>query len=115
MAQQLGPKGLKAKAHPGPRPKLTARQRQKLQRLLLKGPPAHGYRTDHWTLMRIAELIEEHFVVRYDPSGVWHVLRGIGGSGPRPEGRAREPDGRTITRGRQQDPLARQKSPTSQP
>ncbi len=103
ISQQAGRDGLKAKPHPGRRPKLTVRQRQKLERLLLKGPLAHGYMTDLWTLKRIAEVIERRFGVRYDPSGVWHVLRGIGWSCQKPEGRARERDEEAIARWRQQD------------
>lgn len=94
--QRAGPKGLKAKPHPGPKPKLTAPQRQKLGRLLLQGPLAHGYTTDLWTLKRIAEVIEKHFGVRYDPSGVWHVLNGMGWSCQKPERRARERDDEAI-------------------
>lgn len=101
--QRAGQEGLKAKPHPGPRPKLTARQRRKLQRLLWKGPLGQGYVTDLWTLKRIAEVIEKHFGVCYDPSGVWHVLHSIGWTCRKPEGQARERDGRTIARWRQQD------------
>ena len=99
--QQAGREGLKAKPHPGPRPKLTVRQRQKLEPLLLKGPLAHGYLTDLWTLKRIAEVIEKHFGVSYGPSGVWHALRRIGWSCHKPEGRARERDKKAIARWRQ--------------
>lgn len=103
ISQRAGREGLKAKPHPGPRPKLTARQCQELEQLLLKGPLAHGYMTALWTLKRIAEVIEKHFGVRYAPSGVWHVLRGIGWSCQKPEGRARERDEEAIARWRQQD------------
>jgi transposase len=101
VVQQAGREGLKAKPHPGPRPKLTVRQRQKLESLLLKGPLAHGYMTDLWTLKRIAEVIEKHFGSSYDPSGVWHVLHSIGWSCQKPEGRARERDEKAIARWRQ--------------
>ncbi len=101
VAQQAGREGLKAKRHPGRRPKLTVRQRQKLESLLLKGPLAHGYMTDLWTLKRIAEVIEKHFGASYDPSGVWHVLHSIGWSCQKPEGRARERDEKAIARWRQ--------------
>jgi len=94
---------LKAKLHPGPRSKLMAAQRRELERLLLQGPLAHGYQTDLWTLKRIGEVIETQFGVRYDPSGVWHVLRGLGWSCQKPEGRARERDEEAIARWRQQD------------
>jgi transposase len=33
-------------------------------------------------------MIEQQFGVRYDPSGVWHLLHGFGWSGQEPEGRA---------------------------
>ncbi len=103
ISQQAGREGLKAKPHPGPRPKLTARQRRELERLLRKGPLAHGYTTDLWTLKRVAEVIEKYFGVRYDPSGVWHVLRGIGWGCQEPEGRARERDEEAIARWRPRD------------
>lgn len=101
--QRAGPEALKAKPHPGPKPKLTQRQRQKLEQLLLKGPVAHGYPTDLWTLRRIAEVIEEHFGVSYDLSGVWHLLKGLGWSCQKPERRARERDEAAIASWRRED------------
>ncbi|UCD51805.1 MAG: transposase, partial [Phycisphaerales bacterium] len=101
--QRAGPEALKAKPHPGPKPKLTQRQRQKLELLLLKGPVAHGYPTDLWTLRRIAEVIEEHFGVSYDLSGVWHLLKGLGWSCQKPERRARERDEAAIASWRRED------------
>jgi transposase len=101
--QRAGPDGLKAKRHPGPKPKLTPAQHHKLERLLLKGPVAHGYSTDLWTLRRVAEVIERHFGVHYDLSGVWHVLHGMGWSCQKPEHRARERDEEAIASWRQQD------------
>jgi transposase len=101
--QRAGPKGLKAKPHPGPKPKLTEAQRRKLERLLLKGPVAHGYPTDLWTLRRIVEVIEEHFGVSYDLSGVWHILKGMGWSCQKPERRARECDEQAVACWRRED------------
>ena len=98
-----GPEALKAIPHPGPKPKLTARQRDQLGRLLLKGARAHGYRTELWTLRRVTELIRDRFGVQYDPSGVWHVLRNMGWSCQKPERRARERDERAIAQWRNQD------------
>ncbi len=110
--QRTGLAGLKAKPHPGRRPKLTARQRRKLEQLLRKGPLAHGYATDLWTVKRIAEVIEEHFGVCYDPSGVWHVLHSIGWTCRKPEGQARERDAMPIAGRHQQDrPRAKRSSP----
>jgi len=101
LYQQSGLEALKATPHPGPKPKLTVAQRQKLERLLLKGPLAHGYQTDLWTLRRIAEVIERHFGVSYDPSGVWHVLKALGWSCQKPERRAREADEEALASWRQ--------------
>ena len=98
-----GPEGLKAKPHPGPAPKLNNKQCQKLAKLLLRGPKAQGYRTELWTLPRVAEVIRKHFGVRYDPSGVWHLLRRMGWSCQKPESRARERDEKAIARWRVKD------------
>ena len=101
--QRRGEKGLAAKAHPGGRSRLTDRDRKRLARLLLKGPRKHGYRTDLWTLARVAEVIDEHFGVAYHPSQVWRILRAMGWSCQKPERRARERDEEAIRRWRQED------------
>jgi transposase len=98
-----GLEGLKAKPHPGPAPKLTLKQLERLGRLLLKGPTAHGYPTELWTLRRVGEVIEQHFGVSYESSAVWRVLRRLGWSCQKPERRARERDESAIVRWRQVD------------
>jgi transposase len=98
-----GPEGLKAKPHAGPTPKLNARQQSKLGKLLLKGARVHGYPTELWTLPRVAQVIEKHFGVSYDPSSVWHVLRRMGWSCQKPERRARERNEEAVARWRRQD------------
>ena len=115
LYQQGGPKGLKAIPHPGPKPQLTPSQRQKLERLLLKGPLAQGYPTDLWTLRRIAEVIKKHFAVSYDPSGVWHVLKALGWSCQKPERRAREADEHAMAGWRQETWRRIKKSPSHRP
>jgi transposase len=101
--QRDGPEALKAIPHPGPQPKLMAKQREQLGRLLLKGARAHGYRTELWTLKGVTEVIQQRFGVQYDPSGVWHVLRNMGWSAQKPERRARERDEQAVARWRQRD------------
>lgn len=115
LYQQAGSEGLKAIPHPGPKPKLTVAQRQKLERLLLKGPLTQGYPTDLWTLRRIAEVIEKHFAVSYDPSGVWHVLKALGWSCQKPERRAREADEDAMVGWRQGTWRRLKKSPSDWP
>jgi transposase len=91
-----GQAALSAKPHPGRRPKLTARQRERLVRLLLEGPGTYGYRTELWTLARVAAVIATIFGVQYDPSQVWRILRAMGWSCQKPERRARERDEEAI-------------------
>lgn len=98
-----GPDALKAKVHPGPKPKLSTRQRQRLQKLLLKGARHHGFAAELWTLARIAELIGKHFAVTYDPSGVWHLLRRMGWTCQKPERRARERNEQAIVAWRKEN------------
>jgi transposase len=91
-----GPDALKAKVHPGRKPKLSKAQMRRLEKLLLKGATHHGFATDLWTLARIVELIGKHFAVTYDPSGVWHLLRRMGWTCQKPERRARERNEQAI-------------------
>ena len=109
--QRAGPDALKARPNLGPKPKLTARQRERLRRLLLKGARKHGYRTELWTLKRIGELVEKRFGVTYEESAVWRVLRGMGWSCQKPERRARERDDEAIAQWRKRDWPRIKKSP----
>ncbi|MGH7409278.1 MAG: IS630 family transposase, partial [Candidatus Methylomirabilales bacterium] len=99
--QAGGLEALRPKPPPGRPPGLTARQRQRLLRLLLKGATARGYPTDLWTLPRVAAVIAQTFGVRYHPAHVWRILRGEGWSCQKPERRARERDEAAIQRWRQ--------------
>lgn len=98
-----GPEGIKAHHHPGPTPKLNDKQREQLAKMLLKGAVAHGFRTELWTLSRVAEVVLQRFGVQYDPSGVWHVLRNMGWSCQKPERRAREREEPAIAEWRKKD------------
>ena len=100
--EERGEQALAAQRHPGPTPKLTDRQRQRLGKLLLQGPRKHGYGTELWTLARVVEVIAVAFGVDYDPSQVWRILRAIGWSCQKPERRARERDEGAIASWRQQ-------------
>jgi len=106
-----GLQALKAKPHPGPTPKLTGRQCDKLSGLLLQGPQKHGYANALWTLPRVAEVIRRHFGVKYDQSGVWHVLHRMGWSCQKPERRARERNEQAIAAWRKNDWPRIKKSP----
>lgn len=62
---------------------------------------AAGFATQLWTLPRIRLLIEAHFHVRLSESWILRLLRQLGWSCQRPEGRARERDEAAIRRWKQ--------------
>jgi transposase len=72
--------------------RLGAGERKAVERALLRGPRAHGFATDLWTLPRIAVVIERVTGVAYHPGHVWKLLRQLGWSLQRPTTRARERD-----------------------
>ena len=88
-----GVKALAAKPIPGRPLKLGVARRRRLLGLLKKGPAHYGYRTELWTLARVAEVIELHFGVGYHPAQVWRILTGLGWSCQKPARRARERGG----------------------
>jgi transposase len=71
--------------------------------LLLKGPMAHGYRTNLWTTARIAKLVESQFGVRYHPDHIGRLLHSLGRTPQKPERRALERDEDEIERWKQED------------
>jgi len=98
--EQGGIEVLAAKPHPGKRPRLSAGQKRRLVRILLRGAMRSGYNTDLWTCPRVAQVIEKRFGVHYDPSQVWRILAALGWSCQKPEQRARERDEAAIWRWR---------------
>jgi len=107
-----GNAALRARSHPGRRPKLNDRQLQQLEKLLQRGPRKHGHATERWTLKRVTGMIEKRFGVRYDPSGVWHVLHRMGWSCQKPERRARKHDESATVQWRKKDRPRTKKSQT---
>jgi len=91
-----GSAGLDSKGPAGRKSKLTPEQMQKVTQALVAGPAARGYKTDLWTLPRVAVLIRELTGVDYHPGHVWRVLGACGFSCQRPERRAVERDEKAI-------------------
>lgn len=85
-----GKASLKKAGRAGRKPRRTVKDRQRLGKLLLRGPERLGYETPLWTCPRVADLVEREFGVRYHPGHVWKLLIGLGWSPQRPTGRARE-------------------------
>jgi transposase len=96
--QQGGKSALASKGPAGRKPKLTGKQIQRVTQALLAGPAAQGYKTQLWTLPRVAVLIEELTGVRYHPGHVWRLMGASGFSCQRPERRAVERDEKAIRR-----------------
>jgi transposase len=88
---------------PGRPWKLGEKERKRLVRLLLKGPLAHGYRTNLWTTARIAELIRREFGVEYHRDHIGRLMHGLGWSVQKPERRALERDEEAIERWKHKD------------
>ena len=95
---RAGVRGLRPKPIPGRPSRLSAVQKQRLVTLLGRGPLRAGYRTDLWTLPRVAGVIRQHFGVRYHPAHVGKLLTGLGWSCQKPERRAVERDEPAIAR-----------------
>ena len=94
--QAGGEAGLASRGPAGPKSKLTAARTETLVDALLEGPAAYGYKTQLWTLPRVAALIEHLTGVHYHPGHVWRVMGSLGFSCQRPERRAIERDEKAI-------------------
>ncbi len=90
--REKGIQGLNAQPTPGRPSKLSKGQKGQLVQMVLKGPLAAGYRTDFWSLNRVAEMIGKQFGVQYHPSHVWKLLVGLGWNCEKPERRALQRD-----------------------
>jgi transposase len=102
-AARDGAEALAAKPHPGRPLKLGVPDRRRLLDLLRRGPVAHGFATELWTLGRVAEVIEDRFGVSYHVSQVWRILRSLDWSAQKPQCKARERDEAAIERWRRRD------------
>ncbi len=98
-----GSRALRVGASPGRPPKLRAAQQRRLLKLLLKGPLAHGYRTNLWTTARIAEVIEREFRVHYHRDHVGRLMHGLDWTHQKPAARALERDEKVIERWKRKD------------
>lgn len=90
--RRRGEAGLAPKPHPGPEPRLDARQKRKLVKQMLKGPKAHGFDTELWTTHRVTRLIKRLFGVAYHNDHVGRIMGELGLSCQMPAMRAVERD-----------------------
>jgi transposase len=93
--QQLehdGPRRLQRRRSSGRPSPLSEAQWRHLLDLLQRGAVAAGFETEHWTLPRIAQVIEQTFGVRYHSHSLGRALHARGWSPQRPLPRAAERD-----------------------
>ncbi|MEW5796574.1 MAG: winged helix-turn-helix domain-containing protein [Candidatus Zixiibacteriota bacterium] len=93
---QRGRAGLRAAGRAGRKPRLSPRQLATVEVALRRGPTAHGYTTNLWTLPRIAQVIQRLCGVHYHPGHVWRLLGQMGWSCQKPRRQARERDEAAI-------------------
>jgi transposase len=97
--QAGGLDGLRSAGPTGPTPRLSDQQLHAIDRALRQGARAHGFDTDHWTLERVASVIERLTGVAYHRGHVWKLLRHrLRYRLQRPARRAVERDERAIAR-----------------
>ena len=95
-----GRAALRARRNAGRPPRLSETQRAQLDAELLRGPRAHGYETQLWTVSRIGQLIRKLFGVQYHDNHVWWLLRRMGWSCQKPTRQAKQRDEAAIARWR---------------
>ena len=98
-----GPSALRVRRSPGRPLKLDRGQRRRLLRLLLRGAPAHGYRTQLWTTARMAEVIWREFGVRYHRDHVRRLMHSLHWGPQKPERRAVERGDEAVERWKRKD------------
>ncbi|MFD3537289.1 winged helix-turn-helix domain-containing protein [Streptomyces sp. NPDC058664] len=89
--RERGEAGALSKGSPG-RPRLSDAQIARLER----GPLAHGWADQRWTLARIKTLIGRLFRVSYAVEGTWLLLKRHGWSWQQPARRAIERDDAVV-------------------
>jgi transposase len=73
-----GPAGLIAGKAPGPQPKLSAQQRQKLEQMVEQGPIPAAHGVVRWRLIDLAQWIWEEFRISSSKQTLSRELRAMG-------------------------------------
>jgi transposase len=82
----------------GIRRRLSDKQLGLIVEELLKGPKAHGWESEYWTLARIGALIEAKTGVSYSIGYLWHLMHRLNWSCQKPDRRAKERNQQKIDR-----------------
>lgn len=112
IARQEGVAALRHRKGGGPKPRLKPDQIEELPHLLGQGAEAYGFRGDVWTRARVAQVIKQHFGVRFSLSHVGRLLQQTGWSRQKPIERASQRDEQAIERWRTETWHELQKKPS---
>ncbi|MFG2351563.1 winged helix-turn-helix domain-containing protein [Streptomyces phaeochromogenes] len=105
--REEGLAGLASKGSPG-RPRLSGMRMTRLERELQRGPLAHGWVDQWWTLAQVKTMIGRLFHVSYTVEGTWRLSRRHGWSWQQPSRRAIERDNNAVELWkREEGPLVR--------
>jgi transposase len=85
-----GRSSLRAAGRAGRKPRLAPEQMRRVAMALRRGPRAHGFRTNLWTLPRVTRVIKQLTGVQYHPGHVWRLLGALDWTLQRPAKRAKE-------------------------
>ena len=85
--QEAGEAGLVVKPATGAPSKLTTEQRAQLPELFSKGAGHDGFEGEVWTLLRVEEVIKQHFGVHYEVSTMGLLLKQLGLTPQKPKRR----------------------------
>lgn len=105
-----GKEALRRHPAPGATPKLTVEQRTQLLGLLKRGAEHFGFVGDIWTGKRVAQVIENHFGVRYHPEYIPRLLRSLMWSLQKPIQRAIQRDKEKVEQWKSEEWPALKKS-----
>ena len=96
LYKKRGFNGLKSAGKPGPKPKLTQENKQKVRTAILNGPRAAGYSTDIWTLSRISALIRKLTKKTFKTTQTWRIVVSLGFTCQKPATKNKERDEAAI-------------------
>jgi transposase len=114
--RRRGADSLRVRFSPGRPRRLTRRQERRLVRILLRGAVANGYRTELWTMKRVAEVIEKTFHVPCHFNTAGQILHRLTWTHQKPERRALERDEKAIERWKRKDwPLVKKRRAAGRP
>lgn len=91
-----GLSGICARKNTGRPARLTIKEKQRLEQLLLQGAQKAGYHSDLWTCPRVQNVIKDHFGISYHVDHLSRFLRSLGWTPQKPERRAIERDEQRI-------------------